>query len=362
MNICLLGQFPPHIGGVSSHTYLLAEELTKRGDKVYVLTYPHPDIKAHPDVKDLNGISVETAFTVNIKGLRGLFFFISASFKLISMVKKYDIDVIHAHFLIPPGLIAVLVGQITKKKVAVTVHGSDIFIQASNPILRRFIRYVLKKADVIAVVDETIGEKISDLQIEGVNDKITVTQNAVDLEKFNPNIKSSFLQETGLKPQKPVILFVGNLVLQKGLKYLLQAKKQMEHPAQLVIVGYGPLMDELKETVKTDKIEDVLFTGARRDVNQIMPSADMLVLPSTSEGFPITLIEAFASGLPAVATDVGGIKELVTPDVGLIVKPRDTLALKEALDNILEDEKKRSQMAKAAVKQARKYSTLKVPY
>jgi len=356
MNICLLGQFPPHIGGISSHTYLLARELTKRGDKVYVITYPHPEIK------DLNGISVETSFTVNIKGLRGLLFFISASIKLFSLIRKYDINIIHAHFLIPPGLIAVLVGGLTRRKVAVTVHGSDIFIQASNPVLRRLTKYILKKADIIAVVDETIVEKISELEIEGVNEKIEITPNAVDLEKFNPQNKSNFLQEIGLNTQKPVILFVGNLVAQKGLKYLLQAKKYLKYPAQLVIVGDGPLMGELQEIVNTDKIEDVHFTGARRDINQIMPSADIYVLPSISEGFPITLIEAFASGLPAVATDVGGVKELVTPDVGFTVKPRDSQALKEALNNMLEDRERKNKMAKAAVIKAREYGTLKVPY
>ena len=186
MNICILGQFPPHIGGVSSHTYLLSRELVKRGDEVHVLTYPHHDIE------DVDGIHVETAPTVNIKGLRGFLFLISATFKLISMVRKYDIDLIHAHFLVPPGLIAVLVGGLTGRKVAVTVHGSDIFIQSRNPVLRLMIKYVLRKADYIAVVDEAIKEQIMKLEMEGVDGKIKVTPNAVDLEKFKPQMKTDF--------------------------------------------------------------------------------------------------------------------------------------------------------------------------
>lgn len=356
MNICLLGQFPPHIGGVSSHTYLLSHELVKRGDKVYVLTYPHPEIG------DINGIHVESASTVNIKGLRGFFFFISATFKLINLVKRYDIDLIHAHFLIPPGLIAVLVGIITRKRVAVTVHGSDIFILASNPVLKRIIKYVLKKADYIAVVNEAIYERILELKIDDLKDKIKITPNAVDLEKFNPHIKSNLTQELGLNPQKPIILFVGNLVSQKGLKYLLQAKSIIESPAELVMVGDGPLMEELQETVKKNRIENVHFTGARRDVNQIMPGSDIFVLPSISEGFPITLLEAFASGLPAVTTDVGGIKELVTPEVGIMVKPGDPKELAEAIEKILQDNDLRHDMAKAALRKALKYGHLHIPY
>ncbi len=356
MNICLLGQFPPHIGGVSSHTYLLARELVERGDEVHVLTYPHPDIK------DVDGIHVETAPTVNIKGLRGFLFLISATVKLISMIRKYNIDLIHAHFLIPPGLIAVLVGGLTGKKVAVTVHGSDIFIQSRTPVLKPIIKYVLGKADYIAVVDEAIKEQILELGVKGADAKIKVTHNAVDLEKFKPDIKSDFKDKLKLDPEKKVILFVGNLVPQKGLKYLLDAKKQMKSQAELVIVGGGPLMRELQERVKKDGIEDVHFTGARRDIEKIMPAGDVFVLPSTSEGFPITLLEAFASGLPAVATSVGGIKELVTPDVGLLVEPGDPAALGEALDKIIQDSGLRHKMAENAPVKAQKYGYLEIPY
>lgn len=355
MNICLLGQFPPHIGGVSSHTYQLSRELAERGDRVYILTYPHPEIE------DIKGVHVESAPTPNITGLRGLIFFVSAAFKLKSLVRRHHIDLIHAHFLLPPGLIAVLVGEITKTRVAVTVHGSDIFIQLKNPILRPMIKYVLKKADYIAVVDETIKEEILKLEIAGVESKIKVTPNAVDLERFKPR-ETGFREEIGLDPEKTVVLFVGNLVPQKGLKYLIDAWKELKSPAELVVVGDGPLRGVLEETVKTEGITGVHFTGARRDVEEIMPAADVFVLPSTSEGLPITLLEAFASGLPVVATSVGGVKELVTPDVGLVVDPEDTQALRDALDKINEEADLRCKMAGQALLKARKYGHLEIPY
>ena len=356
MKICLLGHFPPHIGGVSSHTYLLSQELIKRGDEVYVLTYPMDNIQ------DIDGVHVETAPTINIKGLRGFFFFLSATVKLISLVKKQDIDLIHAHFLLPPGLIAVLAGLITRKKIAVTVHGSDIFILASNPVLKIIIKYVLKNADYIAVVNETIRKRILELKIEGVEDKIKVTPNAVDLKKYNPQTVTNFAQEIRLSSIKPVILFVGNLVPQKGLEYLMKAKRLLKSDAELVIVGDGPLMAELKQTVKKDKIKDVFFTGARKDVNRIMPAADVFVLPSVSEGFPITIIEALASGLPVVATRVGGIPDVVTEEVGITVEPRDPHALARGLNTILENSKIRSKMKKAARSKAMEYSYLEIPY
>lgn len=356
MKVCILGQFPPHIGGVSTHTQLLAYELQKRGDEVYVLTYPHHDIK------DTNGIHVESAPTINIKGLRGLIFTISATIKLLGMVKKHHIDLIHAHFLVPPGLIAVITGSITGKKVAVTVHGSDILILASNPILRIMIKFVLKEADYIATVNGTLRDKILEFNIRGLKNKIRVTTNAVNINKFNPHTPTSFAQELNLSPKKPIILFVGNLVHQKGLKYLLKAKKLLKSDAELVVVGDGPLRTELQEMVNNQEIEEVLFVGERRDIYRILPAADLFVLPSTSEGLPITLLEAFSCGLPVIATTVGGIPDLVTQDVGMLVKPRDPVALAKAIDEILQDNDLKIKMANAARKKALNYATLNIPY
>lgn len=353
MHVCLLGQYPPHIGGVSSHTYLLSQELEKRGDKVYVLTYPHPD------VKDLDGVKVETAFAPNIKGLRGLFFLITSTFKLISMVRKYNIHLIHSHFILPPGLIGVFVGKIMGKKTAVTAHGSDLLIQADNPILRTLVKFVLNNADYVLVVNNVLKRRAFDL---GVNqEKVDITPNAVDTVKFNPQNKNLPF-DIEISHNKPFLLFVGNLVFQKGVEYLLEAKKLMKCDAELMIVGDGPLRQELEKKVAEEEISDVIFIGARRDVDKIMPSADLFVLPSVSEGFPITILEALASGLPVVATDVGGINEVVDESIGLMVKPAKPDELAMAMDKILENKELIDFMSKAARKKAMKYAKLDIPY
>ncbi len=356
MKVCLLGHYPPHIGGVSSHTYQLSQELIKRGDTVIVLTYPHQDIH------DIDGVHVETAPTINIKGLRGLIFFLTATLKLISITKKYDVDLIHAHYILPPGLIAIIANTITRRKTAVTVHGSDINILASNKFLRSIIKYVLKNTDYVAVVNENIKDKISELNVKELEGKIKVTPNAVNVEKYNPKTGTTFIQDMNLNPDKPLILFVGNLVFQKGLKYLLEAKKILKTEAQLVIVGDGPLMMELKEVVEKKDIKDVFFTGARYDVNKIMPAADVFVLPSITEGFPITLLEALSTGLPAVATNVGGIPSLITSEVGLLVEPGDPAALAEALNEMLINDELRQKMSNNARMKTLKYATLEIPY
>lgn len=318
-----------------------------------MLTYPHHD------VKDLDGIKVETAFAPNIKGLRGFFFFLSSIFKLHRMVRQYNIDIIHAHFLLPPGLIGVLVGKITGIKTAVTAHGSDLLIQSKNPLLRRFIKYVLGNANYVLVVNNKLKEKALELGVDP--EKIYITPNAVDITQFNPK-NEGLPSDIKISQDKPVILFVGNLVFQKGIEYLLEAKKLMSCDTELVIVGDGPLHRKLEKKVVDDEIPDVIFVGARRDVDKIMPSADLFVLPSVSEGFPITILEALASGLPVVATNVGGISEVMDDSVGLMVEPSEPQKLAMAMDKILENKELMDSMSANARKHAMKYDSFKIPY
>lgn len=356
MNICMLGHFPPHLGGISSYTYLLSKELIKRGDDVYVLTYPHEKIS------DIEGISVYTAPTINIKGIRGFIFFLTATLKLINIVREKKIDIIHAHYILPPGLIAIICRAFLGTKTAVTIHGSDIFILARKPLLKNVVKYILKKSDYVFVVSDSIRDEILKLGIEGIENKLKVTYNAVDAEKFRPDSESHFKDEMEIDPLKPVILFVGNLVWQKGVEYLIRAKEFISKDVEIVIVGDGPLFNELKGIVEFENIKGVKFTGARTDIDKIMPAADIFVLPSLSEGRPIVILEALASGKPVIATNVGGIPEIIDDDVGIIVNPEDPVGLAEAINKLLEDKDLREKMGKRARELSLKHATIEIPY
>ncbi|MDP3066532.1 MAG: glycosyltransferase family 4 protein, partial [Methanobacteriaceae archaeon] len=297
-----------------------------------------------------------SAWTPPVKGLRGIFFLFSAFLKLSSMVRRYHIDLIHAHFILPPGLISVLVGKLHDKKTAVTIHGSDIYIQSKKPFLKQLTRYVLKNTDYVLVVNEAIRKEVLKMGIS--SEKVYLTPNAVDVEKFNP--QNQLPPDVAVNGNKPTLLFVGNLVNQKGVKYLLKAKKQLEVDSELLIVGDGPLKGELEQEAKG--IPGVIFLGARRDVELIIPSADLMVLPSVSEGFPITILESLSSGVPVVATNVGGVAEIVKKEVGLVVEPADPKALAEAIDNLLKNDKLRLEMKGWCRETAVNHASMEIPY
>jgi len=356
MNICILGYFPPHLGGISSYTYLLSRELVKRGDNVYILTYPHENIV------DVEGIPVYTAPTINIKGIRGLIFFLSSTFKLMSLVRNKKIDLVHAHYIMPPGLIAVTCKAFLGVKTAITIHGSDIFILPRNPLLKRLVKYVLNKSDYVFAVSDSIKDEVLKLDVTGIENKLKVTYNAVDVQKFTPDHESNFKEEIGIDPLKPLILFVGNLVWQKGVEYLIRAKEFINEDVEIVIVGDGPLLNEFKGIVEFENIEGIKFTCARTDIDKIMPAADIFVLPSLSEGHPIVILEAMASGKPVISTKVGGIPEIINDQVGILVNPEDSVGLAEAINKLLEDKDLRENMGKNARERSLKYSSIEIPY
>ncbi|MCL2116166.1 MAG: glycosyltransferase family 4 protein [Methanobrevibacter sp.] len=357
MKIAMIGQFPPHIGGVGVHIHSLAKELVKNKDEVFVITYPHKNIK------DIDGIHVIGTYGPNIAGIRSLFFAIFGTIQLIRIIRKYNIDIIHGHYIYPSGLVAVLAGIFTKKKVYVTSHGSDMFcLYPKHKFIQPLIKFVLKRADIVLVVSEALKKEVLKLNIPNMKNKIRINWNTVDIEKFQPNEEYKFKKELKIAKNHPIILFVGNIIKRKNVATIIDAKKLVQEDCTLVIVGDGPLLSNLKSKVENEKIANVIFTGARGDIEHIIPSSDVLILPSFSESFGLVLIEALACGKPVIGANVGGIKEIITEDIGFLVEPRDIKGLANAIDLILSNKEIKEKFQFNARKRAIDYSKIDIPY
>ena len=356
MKIAMVGQFPPHVGGVGVHIHTLSKELIKQGHEVFVITYPHKDIK------DIDGIHVIGTKGLNIPGVRGLMFKINAKRALKELIEKEDIDIIHGHYLFPAGAAAVEIGNKYGIKTYVTAHGSDMFeVYKKQPYMRSIIRKVLKNADGVFAVSNALRHEIIATGVTGISDKMKLSWNSVDINKFSNIDNDSFKRENNLS-DKPIVLFVGNLIKRKNVDSLLEAKKIANSDYYLVVVGDGPLFKKLKTKVKEENIPDVIFTGSRNDVEKIIPSCDVLVLPSFSESFGLVLIEALACGKPVIGSDVGGITEIITDEVGLLVNPNDISSIAHAIDRIVNDNDLRQLLSSNARNRALDFSKMVIPY
>lgn len=346
----MVGQFPPHVGGVGVHIHSLSKKLVDEGHEVFVITYPHEELK------DIDGIHVIGTKGLNLPGIRGLSFKRSAKKQLDELCKNEDIDIIHGHYLFPAGAAAVEVGKKHDIKTYVTAHGSDMFeLYKNQSFMRKPIKKVLKDADKVFAVSNALKDEILATGVEGIADKTSIYWNSVDADKFRE-------AENKQKKDRPIVMFVGNLIKRKNVSLILEAKKECKTDFELIVVGDGPLLNELKGKVKNENIEGVTFTGARYDVENVIPKADLLILPSFSESFGLVLIEALACGVPVIGSDVGGIREIITSDVGLLIDPKNPASLSKAIDEVLSDEELYKKLRSNARKRALDFSEVKIPY
>lgn len=188
-------------------------------------------------------------------------------------------------------------------------------------------------------------------------EKVTVVPNGIDVDAVvSRRIQRTLArEELGLSPDRIAIATVARLAPQKGHQYLLEAAKSIvKHAPQavFVIVGDGPLRSQLEAQVRDLALEPwVRFLGVSDNPIRVLSGCDVFVLPSLWEGLPIALLEAMAMGLPCVATDVGGVKEVLSNgQSGFIVNPKDETALANAIVDLCSDESLRVRIGTAAFK------------
>jgi glycosyltransferase involved in cell wall biosynthesis len=212
---------------------------------------------------------------------------------------------------------------------------------------------------VIAVSDETAIAA----RAMGIPDrKITVVCNAVDLERYPAPIDRDVVRaDLGFGPDEHVMTMVGTFKRQKGHVHLIDAARSVlpDHAQlHLVLVGDGPLLDEVRAQVDAAGIADrVHFLRTRRDVPALLAASDSFVLPSLWEGLPLALVEAMAGDLPVIATRVSGTEQvMVDGRTGWVVPPGDASALADAMRELLADDRRAATMAASARHRATRYS------
>jgi teichuronic acid biosynthesis glycosyltransferase TuaC len=241
-------------------------------------------------------------------------------------------DVIHAHFAYPCGLAAARAGATWGIPFVLTLHGGDVNVAPSvNARTRQVFGQAVRRATFLSAVSGALADRTERL----AGRRPVILPIGVDLRRYRDLPDPAQARERlGLPRDVPIVLFVGTLLEPKGIHVLKGALRRIGAPRVLgVFVGDGPLRSALAGE------EGIRGVGSvpNEQVPLYMRAADVLALPSFSEGMPTVLIEAGAAGLPIVATDVGGIPELLAPDRGLLVPARDEGALVAALRSALED-------------------------
>lgn len=288
-------------------------------------------------------------------------FTVSSLFYSVRHARRFKPDMCIAFFTIPSGPAAWLVKKILGIPYIVSLRGGDVpgFMREQlsiyHALLRPLIRSIWKGAR--AVVANSRGLKLL-AQNTGRDIPIEMIPNGVDAAFFQSSDKHALFADGDSVTR---LLTVGRLNPQKGMDVLLRAfaqlRTQVQKKLQLWVVGDGPLKSSLEELARTLKIDqDVFFFGWRdqKELASFYASADVFVLSSHYEGMPNVVLEAMASGLPIVATDVSGTGEIVSHgENGYLVKPGDADDLAFFLKKILSDDL--SQMAQMSLTKSKSF-------
>jgi len=272
----------------------------------------------------------------------GVTMFLSVASLVRRIQRRFDFDLIDAHYAYPDGLAAVLLGRLCRKPVVLSARGSDINVFGKMLLIRRLIRYTLRQADAIIAVSDALKERIVDLGLPG--ERVAVISNGVDTRKFCAVDRDEARTALGFLGGR-LLLSVGNLLPIKGFDVLIAALKilverGLPSDVRLVIVGDGPERRRLKALVSQARLQErVSFVGEvpQEQLRLWYNAADVFCLTSRSEGCPNVVLEAIACGTPVVASAVGGVPEIIQSELnGLLCRGRPSEladAIERALSN-----------------------------
>lgn len=290
---------------------------------------------------------------------------IHALYDLVRIIKTEKPDVVHTHTS-KAGILGRMAAKIARVPLMVHTPHGHVFFGHFGPILSRVFLWVEKlfgpHTDRIVVLTDGESRDYTNLNVFP-KDKLVKIHSGVDIEKFKQEPENAVEKKRSLGlPQNGLVVgFIGWLLLIKGPMHLLKAMEdvwQDYDDTVLVFIGKGDLDVELRAAaLKTSANGRVNFLGWRNDIDEIMPLFDIFVLPSLNEGMGRVLVEAMAAGKPIVASNVGGIPDLVKHDHnGLLVPPGDEKALAACIKQLLNDPEKGKMMGQRSRERCHQFS------
>ena len=286
-----------------------------------------------------------------IEWFTGASYFLGVVKMLSDKLRKLRPDVIHVHCGYPDSVGVALAARLLGIPYVVTLHGSDINVYATYRLLRPQIRWALKGASGVIAVSSVIAGRVQTLTHDRVSHLVTIPCAGFDPRIFFERSLAESRLAVAVQASVRVIVFVGHLVPVKGIEFLIDAwalllNRNAAMVARLIIIGEGSSRELLEQRAnQLGAVANITFTGvlSQKEVSTWIAASDLLCLPSLNEGTPNVVVEALATGIPVVASRVGGIPALIKDgENGKLVPSCDVLALADAIEEVLSRQWSRS--------------------
>lgn len=378
LTVLMLTSSYPRYEGDTASIFLrqLAKNVANTGVNIHVLA--PSDLEVRGDIHDsgvevhyfryfpkkLQKLAYRSGMLPNVRRNPWLIlqipFFVTAMLLALGLkVHRLRPDVVHAHWIIPAGFVAVVVGRLLKVPIIVTAHGSDAF-GLNGGVFRSMKNYTIKKVHAWTANTIETARAVSDT-IPRVGRKLHLIPMGVDVKKFASG--DGHMLRRDLDKHKQLLLFVGRIVKSKGVRYLIEAvailKERGHSEIEVWIVGDGDEMSSIKNlTYKLGVEHYVRFLGSvpNEELTDYYAAADLFVTPSLSEGQGVTVIEAMAAGTPVIASNVGGIASVIkNGETGYLISPGDSQILADQIEKCVSKKNLDLVSASAAKKVKKEY-------
>ncbi len=352
----------PTFGGSGVVATELGIELSKRGHEIHFITYSQP--------VRLDALSSNLHYhEVNVPDYP-LFKYepyeLALSSKLYDVVSKHKIDVLHVHYAIPHAYAAYMAKKILNENgykipIVTTLHGTDITLVGNHPFYKPAVTFSINKSDIVTCVSKSLMEDTR--EFFGIKRDIKVIPNFIDIDKCERkhNIhEKNFISQGDEK----IIVHVSNF---RPLKRIIDVikifeKVNSEISSKLIMVGDGPDKKKAKDYLRKNNLKNrVIFLGKTNEVDEILCSSDLFLLPSEKESFGLAALEAMALKVPVISSNTGGLKELnINGNSGYTSDIGDIESMASNAIKILSDKSLKKKYRSQAFENAKKYDIKKI--
>lgn len=358
----------PTYGGSGVVATELGKFLAIRGHEVHFVSYAIPSRLS----VFIDNIFYHEVEMYNYPLFEFPLYSIALASKLVEVVKFNEIDLIHAHYAIPHATSAYLAREIIKSeldckkdiKVVTTLHGTDITLVGLEPSFLNTMKFSIEQSDGVTAVSNFLKDKTKSSY--NIRNEIEVIPNFIDVNKYN----RSDTEE--LRNAKKHIASLGEKIVthtsnfrplkrvQDVIKIFFEIKKKV--PSKLILIGDGPERSDCERLVRELEISDsVKFMGKQDSIPDLLSISDLFLIPSQSESFGLSALEAMSCSVPVISSSIGGLPELnLHGNTGYIAEIGDIERMAKYSIEILSDEKKYKIFSRNARKRAMEFDSEKI--
>ena len=352
----------PTFGGSGIVATELGKELAKKKHEIHFITYTEP-VRLGELRKNIFYHEVTTSdyplfkYTPYEQVLTS---------KLVDVVKFEKLDLLHVHYAIPHASAAymaqqILLDQNMKIPFITTLHGTDITLVGKDPSFEPVINFSINQSDSVTAVSKNL--KFETERLFNIRKKINVIPNFICVQDYQL-INNEFYKKRFAPNKEKIICHISNFRKVKRIKDILAAFDLISKKinVKLILVGDGPERSSLERlSRKSDYNENIYFLGSLKSTKEVLNISDIFFLPSSTESFGLSALEAMACSVPVISTNTGGIPEVVVHgESGMLSNVGDYKKMAKDSINILSNEKKLKEFKSKALQQAKKFDVKRV--